>query len=638
MQKQVKRRYVTTIVVTLATLMAMVTINFVSFYRNSVSQMLAVGHSSLKQEKELLNGYLIKGMDVLQVTAISVEYMMQNDESSKRIENFLQEESRRYMEDIDVNFTGVYGLFRGDYLDGSGWVPAADYVPKEREWYIAAVEAAGSPTIVSPYLDAKTNTIMISVSQLLYDGESVISLDIALEEVQILTQDIKLDGMGYGFVVDREGLVIAHSDEVEKGKNYRDNENMGTLMRQIEREENESFNMSIDGEDCTVFTDVIMDDWYIAMVISNTKLYHEIRQLIFQNIIVCLIVFVIILIFCTTMFRSMKWHMNQLEESKEINERLNDTIMRTLARTIDAKDRYTNGHSQRVAKYAVEIARRLGKSEEELKNIYYAGLLHDVGKIHIPDAIINKPAKLTSDEYSHIKLHPLSGYYILRDIKENPAIPQGAKWHHERYDGNGYPNGLVAKNIPEVARIIGVADAYDAMTSNRSYRQVMSQKDVRNEIVKGKGTQFDPEIAEIMLQMIDEDTNYSLRQTSTYKRILMVDDKSADIELVQEILKDEPQYILYAENTGKAALKLMEETKMDAVLLDVQAADMDGFEIFRRIRKYSEVPVVFLTENRDIVILEKINALGVEDYLTKPFMPEAFLEVLHSILEEKADM
>ncbi|MBQ6207499.1 MAG: HD domain-containing protein [Oscillospiraceae bacterium] len=140
------------------------------------------------------------------------------------------------------------------------------------------------------------------------------------------------------------------------------------------------------------------------------------------------------------------------------------------------------------------------------------GLLHDVGKIGVPDAVINKPGKLTDEEYERIKNHPVMGARILKAIREMPNLVTGARWHHEKYDGSGYPDGLKGEDIPEQARIIGVADAYDAMTSNRSYRRFMDQSVVREQIAKGKGTQFDPRFADIMLQMIDEDTKYQMRE------------------------------------------------------------------------------------------------------------------------------
>lgn len=635
MKRQEKRQYFLTIFFTLAALVVMVVYNFVTFYSNAVSNMIAIGESSLAQETEQLNSYLTKGMDVLQVTAITVEYMMQHEASPEEIEAFLVEESERYMSDIDSNFTGIYGVFDGNYLDGIGWVPDADYVPQEREWYIAAEEAGGAPTVVSPYLDAQTGTIMISVSQMLYDNESVISFDIALDEVQIITQNIKLDDMGYGFVIDGEGLVVAHSNEMEKGKNYLDDVDKNALMDQVYAERGDTFRMKIAGEDCTVFTDKVMNDWYVVMIVSSTKLYQVIRGILMRNIIICVGVFALIVSFCTLAFHKIGIHMRNAEESRRNVDQLNTTIMRTLARTIDAKDRYTNGHSQRVAKYATEIARRLGKSREEQEKIYNAALLHDVGKIHIPDAIINKPDRLTDEEFAYIKLHPVSGYYILRDIGENEMIAQGARWHHERYDGGGYPNGLSQTGIPEVARIIGVADAYDAMTSNRSYRQIMPQDKVRSEILKGRGLQFDPEIADIMLRMIDEDVNYEMRQIETTINIMAVGAEQAELDQIEFILRDEPRYTVYREATVESALQCMKQVGMDVVLLDIHMPGEDGFAVWEKLKENSAASVIFLISDSDMDNIERANTLGIGDYLVKPFMPQALLEMLHGILQGK---
>jgi putative two-component system response regulator len=202
----------------------------------------------------------------------------------------------------------------------------------------------------------------------------------------------------------------------------------------------------------------------------------------------------------------------ELRASNRKVKNLSVQVMLTLANTIDAKDKYTRGHSVRVASYAKEIARRMGKGEQEQDTVYYIGLLHDIGKIGIPDTIINKPDKLTIEEYELIKEHPAIGADILKDMTEIPEASIGAHWHHERYDGKGYPDGLAGDEIPEYARIIGVADAYDTMSSKRSYRDVLPQDVVRKEIEAGRNTQFDPAIADILLQMIDEDTEYRMRE------------------------------------------------------------------------------------------------------------------------------
>ena len=193
------------------------------------------------------------------------------------------------------------------------------------------------------------------------------------------------------------------------------------------------------------------------------------------------------------------------------NERLSMHVVQTLAEAIDAKDKYTNGHSTRVAEYAREIGRRHGYTTKQQEDIYMMGLLHDVGKIGIPDSVINKPGKLTPEEYEVIKTHSRVGARILRKIEEMPKLVEGARWHHERYDGKGYPDGLIGESIPEEARIIAVADAYDAMTSRRSYRDILPQEKVRKEIENGKESQFDPVFADIVLAMIDEDPEYKNR-------------------------------------------------------------------------------------------------------------------------------
>jgi Response regulator containing a CheY-like receiver domain and an HD-GYP domain len=201
------------------------------------------------------------------------------------------------------------------------------------------------------------------------------------------------------------------------------------------------------------------------------------------------------------------------KKTKE-NEQLFLNVVSSLAGAIDAKDPYTNGHSNRVATYSKMIAQRYGYDTKEQSDIYIMGLLHDVGKIGISDLVINKRGRLTDDEFAAIKRHPEIGSQILKNIKEMPKLSIGARWHHERFDGTGYPDGLAGEEIPEEARIIAVADAYDAMSSTRSYRKSMSQADIRNEILKGSGTQFDPRFAEIMLKMIDEDTDFNMRESS----------------------------------------------------------------------------------------------------------------------------
>ncbi len=195
---------------------------------------------------------------------------------------------------------------------------------------------------------------------------------------------------------------------------------------------------------------------------------------------------------------------DSLQEEHAKLVRYTKQVIRSLAKAIDAKDQYTKGHSLRVAEYSVRIARRMGLDEQICEIIYQSGLLHDIGKIGISDAVLRKPGELNEMEIDAIRNHPLMGYQILSGISEIPLVALGAKYHHERYDGKGYPEGLKGDGIPLIARIICVADSYDAMTSDRSYRTPLSPMEARREILRCAGTQFDPEIADVAAQLIKE--------------------------------------------------------------------------------------------------------------------------------------
>lgn len=197
----------------------------------------------------------------------------------------------------------------------------------------------------------------------------------------------------------------------------------------------------------------------------------------------------------------------EIKKYKERHERDNERIqesIETFTGFIDAKDPYTNGHSSRVADYTRLIAKKMGYEGEELDRVYYVALLHDCGKIGVPDNILGKPGRLTDDEFEVIKSHTTRGCDILTHFKSLTGVEEGAHYHHERYDGKGYPEGKAGEDIPLIARMICVADSFDAMNSNRCYRKRLSKDDIIKEIEKNKGLQFDPKIADIFLEIIKE--------------------------------------------------------------------------------------------------------------------------------------
>lgn len=177
-------------------------------------------------------------------------------------------------------------------------------------------------------------------------------------------------------------------------------------------------------------------------------------------------------------------------------------IIRALSSTVDAKDHHTSGHSQKVSEYSLKIAEAMGMPERDLENIKYAALLHDIGKIGIPDEIIKKPTRLTPEEFEIVKKHPVIGARIIKEIESlSPMVPI-IMHHHERFDGKGYPDGLKGEAIPVGARIVHVTDAYDTMVSARSYRDMLPSELAVSELRKNAGTQFDPKIVEIFITIL----------------------------------------------------------------------------------------------------------------------------------------
>ena len=193
------------------------------------------------------------------------------------------------------------------------------------------------------------------------------------------------------------------------------------------------------------------------------------------------------------------------KKNEQIQEMTTQTIT-AIANALDAKDAYTEGHAERVSAYSAHIAEKLGMSKEEIRNIRFVALFHDIGKIGVPDSVLNKPGRLSSEEYDQMKQHTVVGGEIIKDLDMIPGVFVGARYHHERYDGTGYPEGLKGAEIPYIARIIAVADAYDAMTTNRIYRNRLTNEQALSELKKGMGTQFDPDAVGALIDMLQTGT------------------------------------------------------------------------------------------------------------------------------------
>ena len=251
---------------------------------------------------------------------------------------------------------------------------------------------------------------------------------------------------------------------------------------------------------------------YGILVYNNSGVVNEwLDNFSAYNAVIGNIILIMMICFTSMMFRAMAMQ-TQLANDASQYKKLSEQSLLAITRAVEAKDLYTKGHSERVAKYSEMIARKMGYSDDDAKTLYIMALMHDVGKIGIPDAIINKPGALTDEEFKIIKSHPVIGADILKEVDAFEKISEIALNHHERVDGKGYPNGLTGNEISDEVAIVSVADAYDAMTSRRSYRDIMGQAEVRAEIKKGIGTQFKKQQAEAMLEIIDADKSYELHQ------------------------------------------------------------------------------------------------------------------------------
>ena len=316
--------------------------------------------------------------------------------------------------------------------------------------------------------------------------------------------------------------------------------------------------------------------------------------------------------------RANQIEIDSLRGEHENMRRLFDKTATAIVTAIDAKDEYTEGHSLRVAEYSKEIARLAGMDSKGCDEAYFAGLMHDVGKIGISDTIISKHTSRSPEEDVIFKKHAGIGGDILSNIYEFPSLYVGAKYHHERYDGKGYPEGLVGENIPVLARIVSVADVYDTMSSRAYHRDPMPQSTVREEIIKKAGNQLDPRFCEIMVDMIDHDTEYLMSGKDNFLETRKNDDLMASGEMFFAEYKERvSEGILLSNNKIKISLDCQAEVGFDEdisiptiILFDSRDACVHSSDREIRILDYIEYCEIWLdghtvdTSARDISVKE----------------------------------
>lgn len=313
--------YFATLVVTLILMTFIVVYTFGSFYSLTKEDAITMGETAIKERTKKIDNFLLRGVETLEVTIEGVEYMLSEGMDSKQIEAYLVRESVKYAERVSENFTGIYGVVDGTYVDGLGWVPDADYVPQERIWYTMAKKSEEA-ALIPPYVDAQTGNVIISLSKQMSDRKSVLALDVTLEEIQTLAEKINLNGYGYGFVMTGDGLVVAHTNPDMRGVNFLtdaqyQNTDEQQVARQVIRNTVNSFQATIDGKSCEVFRNYISGDWYVVMLVPTDDLFSRVRTNLYRNILISTFIFVVVAYFCTSNYRNRKKAAYYAEEYRQ---------------------------------------------------------------------------------------------------------------------------------------------------------------------------------------------------------------------------------------------------------------------------------------------------------------------------------
>ena len=385
------------------------------FLRISVSNIYEVGEDKISGLAVTMENYLDTAKSVLWVTADTVDDMISNGDSSKRILSYLVKETKNQEEQFDENYTGIYGYIRGEYLDGLGWTPPEDYDPLTRDWYLAAKEAAGESTIVSPYVDAQTGAVIISFSRLLSDGESALSLDVTMNNIQSIIQNVTIKDKGYGFIVNEDGMIIAHHDASLNGRYISEIPGYEGFWENMQNAKDSSFQTEVNGESSTVFIEQVLQQWYVVIVVSDVDLFEDVKSMLIVNILVYSISFSVIALICFIAYRIERKYHQRVEEMK-INEQKQEFEAEVLRLEKSAADASNKAKSDFLAEMSHEIRTPinavLGMNEmilreaQETNVLHYAENIQDSGKTLL--SIVNDILDFSKIEDGKLEIHPVA--------------------------------------------------------------------------------------------------------------------------------------------------------------------------------------------------------------------------------------
>ena len=323
-------------------------------FRTAFSAVQELGDNKATAVTADLENYMDTAKSVLWTTADTVDHMVSKGATDEEIIEYITRESSNTEQQFDESYTGLYGVIRGNYVDGVGWVPPEDYDPTQRDWYKVTVAGGGDVVLVPPYVDAQTGNVIISVGRALSDPKNALAMDLTLSGVQEIVEDIQINGYGYGYIVNNDGMVIAHHDRAENGKNYRDLPTQHELFSKVVATKKGNFTAVIDGQKSTVFVDTVMDQWYLVIVTKNSELYHAPNALLALSILINLIVFALISVFYFLGYRSEQKAAERMEEMKEI-ERKKDFEAQILKLEKSAADSANKAKSDFLADMSHEI-------------------------------------------------------------------------------------------------------------------------------------------------------------------------------------------------------------------------------------------------------------------------------------------
>ena len=490
-----------------------------------------------------------------------MEYIVEKWANSDFIKNYHKpDNTKRIVNTIPEDFDEVYQQWLGlshsmhDITwmyyalesDGSIYIAPVDvsmpddYDARTRDWYKGTVSQSGKIYWTEPYIDAgASGKVLQTVSKAVYKNgqlQGVIGLDIELHKFTEIIETLSFAKSSSIFLINQSNSIIAHnSNDVSF---YEDH-----FISQLKRNDMSEL-VKVDNMDYVVSSvSLNINDWKL-IAITETDFRNKLSLMRHQMILIILVTSVISIIFAYMGFRNIlsnlkllidtteqysngefqvRSHVNSNDEFKTLSSSMNNMLdsietlieerdsnyihtVKVLANAIEASDQYTRGHCDRVGLISLEIGKRIGLNEEDLKQLEFACILHDIGKIAIPERILNKPSSLTEDEFMLIKSHPQVGHDILRDIHYFGKAKRIILQHHEKIDGSGYPYGLTARDICLEAKILAVADAYDAMSSKRVYRVgAYNTEDIIKELKACSGTQFDPTIVNMMVSLLKSD-------------------------------------------------------------------------------------------------------------------------------------